>query len=322
MAFSRSIAFVSQLTELLDVIASVLPFGVRVPQAVELKTISGKIVRCTGDLGPIVLAATSMHLSPDGIGLFVVTPSFFLSAQSIMHDLPRLGLGIEAALAFPAGSFAPDTNIRTYLVIVRKQTFANMFVAQLSQDIHTNRQIVRNLRDGKADGELELGRFVNPQGFRGIELLRLIEQYRRAERRFQGPAVSLGELSKSLNLGRPGDQFEFPMAENALYIPLIAVTDVVDSIDDITLKRQNYAQVVVDASRSDARFVARFLNSDLGRASREANKSGTTIQKLNTTSIKELRVFVPKLETQRKILGNRSPLIYQFRSLTRFAVGA
>ena len=296
------LAFLGTLTEPLDVIASVLPFGLRVSQAVELRGESGEPVRCAGDLGSLLLVAASSRVSPEGIGLFVVTPSFFFKQGSVLHDLPRLGLGVEAALALPAGSFAPFTNIATYIVVVRKQASAPMFVAQISQDPHTNRQIVANLREKRADGALELGRFVSPDEFRGLDSLRLAEQLRRAEHRFKAPSVTLGDLAQEIRLGRTGDDFSFSKADNAFYIPLIGISDVVDSGEAMTLKRQNYAQVVVDAARSDARFVARFLNSELGRAIREASKSGTTIPKLNTSGLKALQIFVPTLATQRKIL--------------------
>jgi type I restriction modification DNA specificity protein len=114
--------------------------------------------------------------------------------------------------------------------------------------------------------------------------------------------VRLGDLAQEIRLGRPGDEFSFPTTDNAFYIALIGISDVVDSTEAMTLKRQNYAQVVVDATRSDARFVARFLNSELGRAIRKASKSGTTIPKLNTSGLKELPIFVPNLATQEKIL--------------------
>lgn len=296
------VAFLETLTDPLDVIASVLPFGLRASQAVELRGKSGAPVRCMGDLGPILLAAASMRLSPDGVGIFVVPSSFFFTQRSMLRDLPRLGLGVEAALALPAGSFAPFTNIATCLMVVRKRASTQMFVAQLSQDAHTNLQIVANLRERRADGALELGRYVTPDEFRGLDSLRLAAQLRHAEYRFHAPAVRLGDLAQEIRLGRPGDEFAFPTTDNGLYIPLIGISDVVDSTEAMTLKRQNYAQVVVDQTRSDARFVARFLNSELGRSIREANKSGTTIPKLNTTGLKELRVFVPHLETQRKVL--------------------
>ena len=149
---------------------------------------------------------------------------------------------------------------------------------------------------------MELGRLVKPTDFRGIEPLRLNEQFRKTEDRYSVPAMSLDELSKSIKLGRPGDDFNFPDAQNALYIPLIGLSDVIETIDDMTLKKQNYAQVVIDKERSDARFVAHFLNSELGRSMREMQKSGVTIQKLNTTGLKGIQVFIPNLGTQNKIL--------------------
>lgn len=305
------LAFLGTLEDPVDVIASVLPFGLKTSQAVDLRGESGEIVRCSGDLGSLLLAAASMQLSPSGIGLFVVATRFFFTPQSVLRDFPRLGLGVEAALAAPAGSFAPVTNIATSLVVVRKQRSTRMFVAQLSQDTHTNRQILVNLREGRGDGPLEFGRFVVPGEFRSLDSLRLAEQLRQAEDRFHVSAMRLGDLALEICRGRPGDDFSFPVADNAFYIPLIGISNVVDSSEAMTLKRHNYAQVVVDRTRSDARFVARFLNSDLGRAIREANKSGTTIPKLNTSGIKELPIFVPHLTTQEKILDTAGKLVAQ-----------
>ena len=86
-----------------------------------------------------------------------------------------------------------------------------------------------------------------------------------------------------------------------LHIPLIGNSDVMESPDALTLKAQNYAQVVIDPSRSNTRFVARFLNSELGRELREQTKTGF-IPKLNKQTLRELRVFVPDLQTQREML--------------------
>jgi hypothetical protein len=109
-------------------------------------------------------------------------------------------------------------------------------------------------------------------------------------------------LAQEIRLGRPSDDFAFPIAINSLYIPLVGLSDVVNSTEAMTLKRQNYAQVVINPAISDARFVALFLNSELGRAIREANKSGATIPKLNRLGLEELKIFVPRLEIQSKTL--------------------
>jgi hypothetical protein len=98
-------------------------------------------------------------------------------------------------------------------------------------------------------------------------------------------------------------------------LPLIGISDVVDSPDDTTLKAQNYAQVTIDAARSQARFVAHFLNSELGKEVRELNKAGAVIPKLNTQGIKNLSVFLPSLQSQKSMLDVETRLAAERNTL-------
>jgi hypothetical protein len=292
----------SSATEKFDLVASILPMGFRSMKPLGVSGKTGETVELRDDLGNLVIVSASLQLSPDGVGLFVVTPSFFFSERSVLRQFRALGLAVHAALALPPGTFAPYTNIPTYLLVVRKKLEPRMFVAQLSGDEKTNLQILENLRHGRQGGTLELGRLVEPTTFTSLERIRTAERFGEAERRFGAPAVKLGELATAINLGRFGEGFAFEAQDNALFIPLIGNAQVVDSLDDLTLKKQNYAQVVVAPSRSNARLVARFLNSDFGKELREQGKTGAVIPKLNKQTLKELRVFVPDLQTQRRML--------------------
>lgn len=288
----------------LDVVASILPMGAWAHHPLKVTLPSGDVVELADDLGNLIMVAASMRLSSSGVGLFVVTPSFFFKLQSVFHRFSELGLGMEAALALPSGTFAPYTNISAYLVVVRRSPSTRMFVAQLSADPNTNLQVIANFRQGTEGGSLELGRFVTTEAFRGIEHLRASEAMTAAERRFGVQAsnlAELGDVKSGIQMGRPGDEFAFQPMENAIYIPLIGSSDVVESPDELKLKAQNYAQVVIDPSRSDARFVARFLNSEFGKELRDQIKTGC-IPKLNKQTLRELRVFVPHLQTQRRML--------------------
>ncbi len=286
----------------LDLVASILPFGAKASRSVTLASPEGERVELRDDLGPMILASAACHLSRDGIGLFVIPPSFFFSQRSVLRQFTDLGLGIEAALALPAGTFAPYTNIPTYLVIIRKRPTSRMFIAQLSSDRNTNLQIISNFKQGQEGGSLELGRFVQPDSFKGLNSIRSAERFEQAERQFGTQAVRLGDLATAITLGRFGENFEFPSQDNAIFIPLIGVSDVVDSLDDLTLKAQNYAQVTIDPARSAARFVAKFLNSEFGKEIREGNMAGTVIRKLNKHSLMDLRVLIPDLQTQNVML--------------------
>jgi hypothetical protein len=290
------------VTQEFDIVASILPMGARSANPLKVATAAGEKLELRDDLGNLVMVAASLRLSSSGVGLFVVTPSFFFSQRSVFRQFGVLALGVQAALALPSGTFAPYTNIPAFLLVVTRKPAARMFVAQLSGDENTNFQILDNFRQAREGGPLELGRFVDPLSFTSLEAIRTTERFGEVERRFAAPAVKLAELATTINLGRFGGDFAFEAQDNALFIPLIGNSDVVDSLAELTLKKQNYAQVVIDPARSNARFVARFLNSDFGKELREQSKRGAVIPKLNKQTLKDLQVFVPELQAQRMML--------------------
>ena len=237
----------------INIAVSVLPFGARHASHFSLTAGNGSKTELQGDLGGIILAAYSDRLASDGLGLFVVPPAFFFSSQSVLRRFDALGLGIVAALALPSGAFAPYMNISTYLVVVKKGGSSRMFVAQLSGDMNTNLQIIENFKQGREGATLELGRIVDPLSFEGIGPLRTSERLHQAERTFGYPATRLEELATAVTLGRPRNDFSFADAQNAIFIPLVGISDVVDSMAEGTLKAQNYAQIVLDpAARTPA----------------------------------------------------------------------
>lgn len=310
----NSTDLLSSLDKELDIAACILPWGGKTQKKLKINTLDGYEVELDDDFGQQILILASMNLSTDGIGLFVVAPSFFFSPHSVFLQFSTLGLGLEAALELPAGTFAPVTNIRSYLVIVRKHTVSKMFVGQLSNDSNINLQILSNLKNGKEGDLLELGRFVDAQSFKGLDAIRIQEKLKRAESQFGKPALSLEILATKINLGRSGESFQFPREENAIFIPLIGISDVVDSFDKLKLKPQNYAQVIIDPKCSKARFVAQFLNSELGKEIRETHKSGF-IPKLSKQTLEKLEIFLPDLYTQKAMLDLETRIIAEQNTL-------
>jgi hypothetical protein len=298
----QPLKLLEMLVEPLDIVVSCLPFGARTNETLTLADTAGSLIELKDDLGNLILAAATDRLSEKGIGLFVVPPSFFFAERSVLKRFAELGFNVDAALALPSGSFAPYTAIATYLLVLTKTPPKPMFVAQLSSDPKTNSQILANFGNGVEGGAVELGRYVDALDFRGIDSLRARDYFETASKQIGFPAVVLEELATEINLGRFGDGFKFPPASNAVFVPMIGQSDVVDSIDDLTLKVQNYAQVVIDPTKSHATFIAQFLNSELGKMIREWGKSGTTIPKLNKQTLKKLQVFIPDLVVQQKML--------------------
>jgi hypothetical protein len=290
----------------LDAVISILPMGGEIGEGLDLKDPFGVPIRLSGSLGPLILAGLSTHLADDGVGIFVVTPSFFFSNHSTLRELPKLGLGVEAAFELPAGTFAPVANISTIVAVIRRRVVPQMFVARLTKDIRTNGQVLDNYRARRVDGIPQMGRMIAPEEFQGIAAIEGAEEVQRLEEQFGSPAVRLEAISQNIQLGRPGVGFAFQEVANAIYVPLAGEHDVVDTIEELALKQQGYAQVAIDPRLSDARFVARFLNTDLGRHFRLSQAEGATTPRLNSKSLREIRVVVPTLDSQAQMLGLES----------------
>src|SRR5437867_3435362 len=79
----------------IDVAVSILPMGAKTSVPLTVATRTGETVELRDDLGNLLLVASSIRLSTDGVGLFVVTPSFFFSQRSVFRHFNALGLGME-----------------------------------------------------------------------------------------------------------------------------------------------------------------------------------------------------------------------------------
>ena len=302
------IDIVDKLDYVFDIVASNLPFGGRYPKPIKVDTGHGKIIELNNDLGNLILVLTSLKLNSNGMGIFVVPNSFLFSTVSPRQHFNDLGLGIEAVMALPAGTFAPYTNVQTNIVIVRKKTFENIFVAQLTNDVKTNEEIISNYRSQKDTGNIGTGKYTVSKDFKDISSLRLADELVETYQIYGTPAVRLGDIAKATILGRFGKESLFTKDENSIYIPLLGNSDVVTSQDELTIKPQNYAQIIVDPSKSNALFVASFLNSELGKNIREKGKTGNIIPKFNLQSLKELLIFIPEIGMQNAILETEAKI--------------
>src|SRR5689334_24469387 len=78
-------------TENFDLVASILPMGRRSMHPLCVSAENGTTIELRDDLGNLIMVSASLHLLPDGIGLFVVPPSFFFSQHSVFRQLGILG---------------------------------------------------------------------------------------------------------------------------------------------------------------------------------------------------------------------------------------
>ncbi len=288
-----------------DIACCIPPIGVRSNNPLNLSSKAGEKISLKDDLGNLIITSICQKLKPDGIGIFIVPPSFFFAQRSVYNYFEKLGLSVKVALFLPRGTFAPYTGIETYLVVIKKQITNKLFVAQLNYDVKTNEEIIANYKNNNIGKFVELGRFVEASTFKGINYILREERIKKAKEEFsyKGKIFLLGEVAVAINMGRHGDDFTFDEHPNTVYIPLVGNSEVVASVSDMKLKKHNYAQVVIDSNKTNGQFILNFLNSELGIVIRDLGKIESVIPRLSSTEIKSLYVFLPERGVQKEVLN-------------------
>src|SRR5699024_2717645 len=88
--------------------------------------------------------------------------------------------------------------------------------------------------------------------------------------------------------------------EKAIYIPNIGISDVVNKVEQMKNKPQNYFQVILKED-TNITYITNWLNSKLGKLVRESLMSGGFISRINKSTLLNAMLYLPEQENQQEI---------------------
>jgi len=252
----------------------------------------------------LMIASALQHLSRDGVGLFVVGPrlGFPRKPRTLFSELGELGFHVEAYVSTPPGTWTNTSMPFGVAMIRRGNSGDTLFVGELSDITQRNRVLLENLMRHEDGSDVGLGRLVRYSTFQGYQHLVGQDRVAELENRLGIPGIPLTKIATAINLTKAKEAPGFEEEENAIYVPLIGKSDVRTLLSDLSLKPHNYAQVVLDQTQADARYVAGFLNSPDGLIVRESAFSGVHIPKMSKTSLRCMPLFLPDTSTSGTVL--------------------
>jgi hypothetical protein len=86
-------------------------------------------------------------------------------------------------------------------------------------------------------------------------------------------------------------------SNNIIYLPRIGNSDVVENPSNFNIKPHNYIQVILENQVSPT-YLAKYLNTSLGKLTRESRKVGTTIENITLSSLEDAPLFIPNYQEQ------------------------
>jgi SAM-dependent methyltransferase len=280
-----------------DLIASAPPFGMRgkVPFAEELGL--------KDDVGNLLILKACQRLKKNGIGIFVVSPSFFFDKRTntVKNSLSQHGLYLDAAFLLPHGTFEPLTSTDTYLIVVRRSKAKDFFVGQVFGDRQQDTLLLKNYHARRAGKIPQQGVLVKENEFNGLNSLIFTYELEQMVTRSGLNTLPLKTVVTAINLPRQSSSAAFTEDVNAVYLPMLGNSPSVTSMEDLSIKPQNYVQIVFDENQAFAPYVAKFFNSRVGMKFRESLSSGVVIPKITKSTLEASSIYLPNIKTQKEV---------------------
>jgi len=312
--------FPSNITEYqnYDCILTSPVFGMK-KQKSEVKY-QGRKIELFDDDPHLLVATTCQLLSEQGIGIFIVSPSFFTknNKRGVFQNLNEIGLNLDAVFEIPTGAFHPWALIQTNIIIISKNIQENTFIGQVSDSIKENQQLLSNYFAGKTDKTFRKGTLVSTADFLGVsnEI-----QKRESElflKRFNAEIKPFNEIIKSKEVIRSyNDESDIDNKSNYLIIPLSGIGDVYASITDKGERLKNFIVLELVHDEANSRYFEYLLNSNFGKKLRQSITTGSTIQHTSVADICNIRLPVPDKKEQDNIVFTLEQLDFYKSELER-----
>lgn len=259
----------------------------------------GSMVTVSDEEGRLDLLRYADLLSPDARVVLVTGNSLLGSSKSrrTLDALKQKGLWLSAALALPAGTFAPSTSMPATVAIFARKEQDDVFMAELPRDQRAQAQLVQNM-SARRPGKTMASGVVLPTA--DLAPLDTLVARSEVERGLVATGVKLVSLeSIAFDFARPvnaSGRWGFADAENCLFLPLTGFGPVRTELPEKISR--DWAQVVLDPEQALSEYVAKWMSSKLGRRAREALASGTHISHTSIEMLQQLQVPLPSPNEQ------------------------
>jgi len=295
LLFGDNLSELDNLKKPFDFICSILPFGLR-GQPI---TIGG--YKTSADVASMLLLKSATLLTQNGLGVFLVSPSFLLDKRA-REVLKRINISIPAIFSIPSRVFLPYTSMSANLVLLSRHHVENTFIAGITADERTNKIVFDNYQNRREGKALLHGSLADFDSFVSLQALLLEREMQENAKRIGYPPIVLTDIASKINALKTETPSEVEHLHNSIYLPKVGNSEVVTDPSAMKIKPKNYYQIQLNSEKADASFVANYFNSQSGKKLRESLKVGATILQIPMSRLTNCALYIPNLKTQSELL--------------------
>lgn len=238
-----------------------------------------------------------------GLGIHLIEPMLLTrnSKSKFVSALEHLGYAPVGIFNTPKGFLQPYTAFRPILLAVSKQPVGSpVFVGEL-ETIEQAEQLAHGFVNGYDSASLSEGTVIPLHDFIGFQRMKALEAIKKLDTEYKSfSKLRIADLATEVNLG--SSKKDFVAKDNAIYIPKLGTQNVVSSLEQLSIKAQNYVQVVCDPKKVSAEYLVAFFASTIGNLVLDYLKTQSYIPSIRKAELLEAEISVPSLPVQQEIL--------------------
>ena len=244
-------------------------------------------------------------LDKEGRAFYLFEPSALggkrgFDFQTILNDS---GFYINAIFNTPEGLLL-GTSVIPIMVVISRHKPKSLFVAELKDESQA-KGLAKAFIGGNNYGNLNQGMMIPVDSFYNFYRLFAEIQISKLETSYKGyKQYSFEDIIVEINTVKTGENFK--EKENSIYIPGFESSPVVSKASDISIKHQNYFQVMLTSIAIND-YMGSFFKSDIGKLTLSSATSGF-IKKINKTDLLKVVVAIPDVSTQNKIIETQNKI--------------
>jgi hypothetical protein len=263
------------------------------------------------------------YLTENGKAIFISSEGH---ASQIQENLPKKSYFVEAILKAPKPFLKQITGIPLCVLIIGQKDVKKIFYAELPSYEDKGKELSDTVLDVKIKNTEIINNFMNQvnsenfqtgmllskdyqfTSFLSIESSIKIDKLDSIYKEYK--KFTLEDLAKEINTGKYNEE-NFEEADNSIYIPSLGKGPVHSNIYKLTMKQQNYYQVIL-ANKAFNEYVCCFFESKIGRLSLNVARKGV-IPHISKSKLMKIPIGLPNLKTQKKIVEiNRTLISLQY----------
>lgn len=242
----------------------------------------------------------TLKLKSSGLGFFILESDFLYSRDnnSVFSNLKKLNIFIDAVMDIPPEYF--DNKSDKILVVVKRIENSNLFIGRLSRDERSNNVMTENYKKRDTGKLPQFGALTTIESFYSFKSFTLNYENNEIGTSLGLKTVPFSKIVKEINISDETDEFE--NAHNSVYLNISSISEVLTSLERVKKSENSFIQLVFDSKKVYAKYIAHFLNTDMGRRIKELlylNEDDPTILKKILFNIE---IYLPDLDKQIEIV--------------------